>query len=96
MKVVNRKPNGVPDGAVYVGRPTIYGNPFRIGPDGARDKVIEKFSEYFHHRMKTDARFRGALEKLRNAEALACWCAPLPCHADIIAAWLEVSGVDET
>lgn len=91
MKVVNRKPNGVPEGAVYVGRPSIFGNPFRIGPDGDRLAVVEKYRSYFNARIKADMRFRVAVEKLRTAEALACWCAPMPCHAYVIAEYLDIT-----
>jgi hypothetical protein len=89
MKVINRKPDGVPDGATYIGRPTIYGNPFKIGPDGTREQVVKKFEVYFYERLKHDNRFRVAVKKLETAEALCCWCAPLPCHGDVIARYIE-------
>jgi len=89
VRVVSRRSSGVPAGSVYVGRPTIYGNPFRIGLDGTREEVIEKYRDYFYGRLKIDEKFRVAVSKLENAESLCCWCAPLPCHADVIAKYLE-------
>ncbi len=41
-KVLNKRVNGVPAGAVYIGRGSKWGNPFRIGPDGDRAAVIAK------------------------------------------------------
>jgi len=41
-KVLNKRVNGVPAGAVYIGRGSKWGNPFRIGPDGDRTAVIAK------------------------------------------------------
>ena len=28
---------------IYIGRPSRWGNPYKIGPDGDRDTVIEKY-----------------------------------------------------
>jgi len=76
-------------GAVYIGRPSVFGNPFQIGPDGTRDEVIEKFKVYFENRLKEDPEFERAIEALRSCPALICWCAPLLCHGHVIAAYLE-------
>ena len=35
-RVLNKHEVGVPAGAVYIGRGSKWGNPFRIGPDGDR------------------------------------------------------------
>ena len=31
---------------VYIGRPSKWGNPFRIGPDGNREEVIRKYRDW--------------------------------------------------
>jgi hypothetical protein len=31
---------------IYIGRGTKYGNPFKIGRDGTREEVIQKYEEY--------------------------------------------------
>ena len=31
---------------VYIGRGSMWGNPFRIGPDGTRIEVIKKYEKY--------------------------------------------------
>ncbi len=75
--VVNRKFN--PPYDVYVGRPSEFGNPFEIGRDGTRSEVIQKYREY----VLGSSRLMAKLSSLRG-KTLACWCAPLPCHADVL------------
>lgn len=65
--------------AIYVGRPTKWGNPFRIEVYGTRARVIELYREWLwnHPQLLAD------LGELRGKD-LVCWCAPKPCHADIL------------
>lgn len=82
MKVWNMGDPDVPDEAVYVGRPSKWGNPFQIGKDGTREEVIRKFRMYLklpaHKHLQADAR-----KELRGKD-LVCWCAPKPCHGDVL------------
>jgi len=73
---------------IRIDRLSVFGNPFKIGKDGNRKEVIEKYKKYFYKRIKTDIRFRWAVENLKGC-ILACWCSPLPCHGDIIIEYLE-------
>ena len=93
MRVLNRKAVGLPKGAIYIGRPSTFGNPFRLGRDGDRGQVIRKFEKYFLRRVKADPSFRAQIEALRGRD-LGCFCAPLPCHGEVIRAWLE-GGIGE-
>jgi len=34
---------------VYIGRPSKWGNPFKIGVDGTREEVIEKYRNYIQN-----------------------------------------------
>ena len=45
-KVLNKRVDGIPPGAVYIGRPSVWGNPFVIGKDGSRDDVIAKYEAW--------------------------------------------------
>lgn len=65
--------------AVYVGRPTIWGNPFVIGRDGSREQVIKKYRD----RLVSAPALMRQLEDLRGKD-LICWCAPEACHADVL------------
>jgi len=86
--VVNKRTARPRDGDVYIGRPSIFGNPFEVGEDGTREEVLAKFKQYFLTRLAQDSTFHQAVEALRG-KRLVCWCVPLPCHGQIIAAYLE-------
>jgi Domain of unknown function (DUF4326) len=63
----------------YVGRPSLWGNPFHIGRDGDRAQVIERYEA--HVRARPDLLAR--LPELRG-KVLGCWCGPRPCHAGVL------------
>lgn len=77
----------VPAGAVRIDRRTRWGNPYRIGVGNApsRNDVIERYRAYLKDRIE---RGEIALEHLAelHGKTLACWCAPLPCHGEVLAA----------
>ena len=64
---------------VYIGRPTPWGNPYKIGKDGTREEVIEKYRKSLTASMKADIK-----KYLRNKK-LGCWCKPKACHGDVLA-----------
>lgn len=76
MRVYNKREKGVPTDAVYVGRPTKWGNPFVIGKDGNRVEVIKKYENW----LPTS----GLDVKELRGKSLVCWCHPQACHADIL------------
>lgn len=84
-----------PANTVYVGRPTIWGNPF-VGPRAAQDYerwVTGKMrrAEFYKKRQTNSLtlhfdcrRVRDGLRDLKGKN-LACWCKPdAPCHADVL------------
>jgi hypothetical protein len=75
-RVLNQRTDEIPPDAIYVGRPSKWGNPFTIGKDGTRDEVIAKYDDYFDN---SDLMF--SLHEIRGRD-LVCWCAPEACHAD--------------
>jgi Domain of unknown function (DUF4326) len=66
---------------VYVGRPSPFGNPFVIGRDGDRAAVIGKYRAWL---LAKPARVERVRRELAG-KILGCWCAPLPCHGDVLA-----------
>lgn len=66
---------------VYIGRPSGYGNSFVIGKDGTRLEVIAK------HRAKVlaDPALVARIKRELKGKVLGCWCAPEPCHGDVLA-----------
>jgi hypothetical protein len=65
---------------VRIDRPSIWGNPFRIGPDGTRHQVIQKYRAW----ILTQPHLLARLPELRG-KVLGCWCAPQACHGDVLA-----------
>lgn len=71
---------------VYIGRGSDWGNPFRIGEHGSRQSVIEQFEAHLRQRPDLLAR----LGELRGRR-LGCFCAPLPCHGNVLARYAEMN-----
>lgn len=87
MRILNRHMfKALPEGAVYVGRGTFFGNPYIIDVDGNRLQVIAKFHEDLEARLKNeDPVLITALRGLKENNDLVCSCAPKPCHAESVA-----------
>lgn len=86
MKVANRNTyKSVPgERATYVGRPSPLGNPFRIGPEGTREEVIEKYREWVKEAISFSGHAKTMFLLLSHSDVLLCSCAPLACHADVL------------
>ena len=78
-RVWNKRESGVPADAVYVGRPSKWGNPFVIGRHGDRDEVIRLYRE----RLVGSPAMMRAVRELAGRD-LVCWCSPEACHADVL------------
>lgn len=88
-KVLNKRKDAISSGAVYIGRGSIWGNPFKIGPDGNRADVIMKHAQWFF----TQEELVGSILDLQGRD-LVCYCNPLPCHGDLLL-WLANMGIAE-
>lgn len=68
----------MPEGAVYVGRPTKWGNPWKVSKTMSADEAVELYRLGLY---RESPKF---FEELRGKD-LACWC-PIdqPCHADVL------------
>lgn len=71
----------MPPGAIYVGRPTKWGNPYILKRDGTAEQCVK----YYRLRMKGLILIKAIDIELLRGKDLACWC-PLdePCHADVL------------
>jgi hypothetical protein len=84
MKVVNIRKERY---TVYIGRGSIFGNPFKIGKDGTRKEVIEKYEK----EVRLHPHILRAIELLSPTAVLGCYCKPKACHGDIIIKlWKEI------
>lgn len=85
MAVLNKHKHGIPKGAIYIGRGSKWGNPFVMGKDGNRDQVITAHKEWLWGQIDQGAVSLEDLAALKGKD-LVCFCAPLPCHGDTLAA----------
>lgn len=90
----------LPGNTVYVGRGTVWENPFIPGVDGTPEECLEKHKEFmmpYTHQSQNgleefiiSSAFLESVEYLRGKN-LACWCKPEePCHGDFL---LEVANL---
>lgn len=92
-RIQRRRTKGwkMPEGAVYVGRPTKFSNPYSVKVWGSRARAVGEFRAL----MSRWPEFVEMTAELRG-KTLACWC-PLedrdgnrvPCHADVL---LEIAN----
>ena len=74
----------------YIGRPSVLGNPYKIGIDGDRAQVIQKFRDHLDEVLKdpehpVTRRIRELAIIARNGDLfLVCFCAPKSCHGNVI------------
>jgi hypothetical protein len=64
---------------VFIGRPSKWGNPFKIGPEYTREQALEKYTEWILEQKN----LLGSLHELRG-KTLGCYCKPEACHGDIL------------
>ena len=64
----------------YIGRGSIFGNPFVMGKDGNREEVINLYRHY----LRTHPKVLRAVDNLPKDAILGCFCKPLACHGDVI------------
>lgn len=80
---------------VYIGRPALLGNPFKIGEHGTREQVIAMYREWLWEQIKQRGEVYRELKRLaeeaRQGElVLVCWCKErgreVGCHGDVVCA----------
>jgi hypothetical protein len=70
---------------VRIDRRSEWGNPFVLTEDGDRGAVI---ANYVAHYLPYKPSLLGKRGEIAS-KALACWCAPKPCHGDALKAWAD-------
>lgn len=79
MKFVVRFNNEPCD--IFIGRPSRWGNIFRLGIDGNREEVLLLYETWLQSRPDVIA---AACRELKG-KVLGCFCEPLLCHGDVLA-----------
>lgn len=64
---------------VYIGRESIWGNPFVLEIDGTRSEVIEKYRTWILSRPELLLQLNTL-----DGKVLGCWCKPQACHGDVL------------
>jgi len=64
---------------VYIGRGSIYGNPFIIGVHGTRKECIDQYEQLLLNN-------KELIKEIYNlsGKILGCYCKPKDCHGDVI------------
>ena len=93
ITVTNKyKMGATQEGDFYIGRGSPLGNPYKIAPGGySRKQVLDLYKKWFQQQWdqnNPDVKF--AISQIHHRymrklpSRLICFCAPLPCHGDII------------
>jgi hypothetical protein len=86
----------VPPNTVYIGRRNArYGlaasqwaNPFRVSLEADRASAMAAYEKW----LQSQRHLMAALRELQGCD-LACWCAPLPCHGDVLLRLANEAGL---
>lgn len=100
--VVNKRSKGFKrnDNQIYIGRGSIWGNPFTHLPlsrtkaqfqVATEEESMIRYEAWLRERLASDPKLRDELRKLEGHE-LVCYCKPRPCHGDIIITLIEESN----
>ncbi len=84
-KVLNKYKDIIPKDAVYVGRPTKYGNPFSLHNFNTREECVEAYRKW----LVTETELIKDIKLNLKGKDLVCFCAPKLCHANIL---LEIAN----
>jgi hypothetical protein len=87
--VLNKYRDIIPPDAIYIGRPTIWGNPWKIQKGSPRRYVIGKYREWLEGTLHIPRLEEQRQEILRRLPELKgkyvwCYCAPAACHGDVL------------
>ena len=96
INIHNKRVSNPIDG-IYIGRPSVLGNPFshlkgtlaEYSVD-SRDEAVDKYDIWIRNELKTNKIVIKAMKKLYKKFLddgclnLVCWCHPAKCHGDVI------------
>jgi len=80
MKIVNRRNARY---EISIARDSEWGNPFKMNHERERGEVIEKYRVWVLSDAP-DAKWIRENIKMLDGKTCGCWCAPLPCHGDVL------------
>ena len=86
---------------IFIGRPSVLGNPYPMKGKEDRTRVIELYRQWLWSQIKLKEMVYQELERITvlvksgKSVRLICYCAPQPCHGNVIAKavyWLIASS----
>ena len=96
INIHNKRKSNPVDG-VYIGRPSVLGNPFSHLKGtladysvSSRDEAVDRYETWLRSELKTNKvvvkEMRKLYKKFTNSGCLnlVCWCHPARCHGDVI------------
>ena len=96
MEVVNKYKHTPTSKDIYIGRGSIFGNPYSHLPSSkaefkvaTREESVEAYKTYFKDKLETDLKFKELVHSIPKDAILVCFCKPKDCHGDIIADYLN-------
>lgn len=69
-------------GDVDIMRPGPYGNLWRVGPDGTRKQVLDRYETWLM--APENHEYRDMVRRQLRGRNLTCCCKPQPCHGDLL------------
>ena len=78
-RVLNKRTDLISKDAVFIGRPSKWGNPFKMSRTATRQDVVKAYEVY----LLSNKELMDSLIELRGKD-LVCFCAPEPCHGDVL------------
>lgn len=86
-----------PDHEVYVGRPSKWGNPFKLRRPADRKLVVQLYEDWVLGKITKPVLAKRGVKQVKpsftvddirrelKGKRLYCWCHPKACHADVLA-----------
>ena len=85
---------------VYIGRAGHgqdgrFGNPFRVGKDGAQGECVKLFRDWLYGESREAYEMRcRIITEIPYDAVLGCFCKPRACHGDVIAELVNAHHAD--
>jgi hypothetical protein len=92
MQVVNKRGHVPTPNDIYIGRPSVLGNPYSHLENtlaqfkvANREEAVTKYRVWLKFQISSgNKQVLDELSKIKEDSILVCWCKPLSCHGDII------------
>ena len=94
-RLLNKHTDVIPPDAVYIGRPSKFGNPFEITGTRNRVQAVKEHKAWLLNAVKDDP---AVLEEIRaelKGRDLVCFCRPKKCHGEILLRLANERSPDE-